>query len=142
MIIAGFVILLLSIGMNRWWARRSLRLLNVDQKALTLDALSQSNIWLPVFLAAWVIVTDRLPLGAISPHYRSGVVISYVIIPFLVALVSRAFALRRLSRLALPHLYIRSAWLRALIFYAALSFLVCVFFYESWSMILREAMRP
>ena len=142
MIIVGFVVLLLSVGMNRWWARRSLRLLNVDQKSFTLDTLSQSNIWFPVFLAVWVLVTDRLPLGAIPPYYRSGVVISYVVIPFLVAVVSRASALRRLSGLGLPDLYVRSAWLRALVFYAALSFLICIFFYEGWSMILREAMRP
>jgi hypothetical protein len=142
MIVVGFVVLLFSIGINRWWARRSLRLLNVDQKALTLDALSQGNIGLSVFLAAWLIVTDRMPLGAIPSYYRPGVIASYVLIPFLVALLSRARTLRRLSRIALPRLYIRDAWLRALVFHAALLFLICLFFYEGWPMIRRVTPLP
>lgn len=142
MIIVGFVVVLLSIGIDRWWARRSLCLLNVEQKALTLDALSQGNIWLSVFLAAWLVVTDRMPLGAIPSYYRSGVIASYLIIPFVIAVLSRARILRRLSRLGLPRLYVRGAWLRALVFHAALLFLICLFFYEGWPMIRRVAPLP
>jgi len=52
----ALVTFLLALGGARLWARRCLRFLSVEQKALVLDASSQSSIWLPIGLALFAAV--------------------------------------------------------------------------------------
>ncbi len=61
------IVLLLAMAAGRWWVRRSLSLLTVEQKARVMDASSTGNIWPLACLAvgfgifSWVL-PGRIPL--------------------------------------------------------------------------------
>jgi hypothetical protein len=122
--------LLLVIGGGRLWAGRCLRVLSVEQKALVLDASSQNNIWLPMCLAVFAGLVVWLPAPSVTPYYVPGVFASYALVPFLLSVAASMNTLIRLSRLSTPLSYLRNVRLRAIVFHAALLFLIGAVSYD------------
>jgi hypothetical protein len=126
----ALIALLLVIGGVRLWAGRYLRVPSVEQKALVLDASSQSNVWLPMCLAVFAGWVVWLPAPSVTPYYVPGVFASYALVPFLLSVAASMNTVIRLSRLSLPPSYLRNVRLRAIVFHAALLFLIGVVSYD------------
>lgn len=121
-------LLLLCMAAGRWWTRRSLAVLSVEQKALVLDASSKGNVWSLVCLA--IVAVIPWPLVPIDAHYRLGVFATFLTVLFLFPLAVAGSRFLRYSRLGLPRGYLRSVGLAAILFQVGLLLLICAVIYE------------
>lgn len=128
MIQIAISLLLLCMAAGRWWTRRSLAALSVEQKALVLDTSSQGNIWSLVCLAIVAVIPwGRVPIDA---HYRLGVFATILTVLFLFPLAVAGSRLLRLTRLGLPRAYLRNVGFAALLFQVGLLLLLCAIIYD------------
>ena len=128
MIPPALSLLLLCMAAGRWWTRRSLAALSVEQKALIIDASSKGNVWSLVCLA--IVAVIPWPIVPVDAHYRLGVLATFLLLLFLFPLAVAASRLLRLSRLGVPRAYVRSVGISAILFQVGLFLLICAIIYE------------
>lgn len=130
---AALVLFLLTIAGGRIWARRSLALLTVEEKARAMELSVRGNVWPFVSLAAAFAILRWLPSGWIPGFYRPGLFALFLAIPFFVSLGAALGNSIRMSRARLPRLYQRRVHVQAIAFHVAVLVLVGIFVYEVYS---------
>jgi hypothetical protein len=136
------IVFLLVIAGNRVWARRSLALLSVEQKARVIEATAAGNVWPAICLAFSVAALLWLPTGSIHPHYRAGVLWACAMVPFLLSVGAAISTLIRFSCLQLPERYLHSLRLRTIIFHLALLSVMSAVIYDIYSTYARLYDKP
>ena len=126
----ALIVLLLAMAFGRWWIRRSLALLTVEQKARVMDASSTGNIWPLACLAVgfaifWWVLPTRMPLP-----YAFGFFATFLLTLLLVSAGAAAGKIIRLSRFGVPQSYIRGVTFAAIVFYFALLLLIGAVTYD------------
>jgi hypothetical protein len=130
---ATLIVFLLVIAGNRMWARHSLALLSVEQKARVIEASTAGNVWPIICLAISVAALLLLPTRSILPDYRAGVLWAFAMVPFLLSVGAAVSTVIRFSRLQLPQPYLRGLRLRTIIFHLALLSLISTIIYDIYS---------
>jgi hypothetical protein len=134
---ATLMVFLIVIAGNRVWARRSLALLSVEQKAHVIEASAAGNVWPIVCLAVSVAAILWLPTAWILLDYRAGVLWAWAMIPFLISVGAAVSTVIRFSHLQLPQRYLRGLRLRTIIFHLALLSLISAVIYDLYSSVVR-----
>ena len=122
---ATLIILLLTIAVGRWCARRSLALLTVEQKARLLDTSSTGNVWPLACLAFAVAMITWFPPRFIPISYLPGFIGAFFLSLFLISVGATVISVIRMSRLGLPQTYVRDTTLRAALYLIALLLFIC-----------------
>ena len=139
---AALITFLLAVAFGRIWARRSLALLDVEQKARAMDASSRGHVWPFVCTAAAVAAVSWLPTESIPDYFRPGIFATCVMLPFLISVGAGIGTWIRLSRAGLPRPYLHSIRLQAIAFHVALLVLICAVIYYSYVSYVRRRDHP
>ena len=126
----ALIVLLLAMAAGRWWVRRSLSLLTVEQKARVMDASSTGNVWPLACLAAGFGIFSWVLPGRIPLPYVFGFLAAFLLTLLLVSAGATAGKVIRLSRAGLPQPYVRSTAYAAILFFVALLVLISAVFYD------------
>ncbi len=124
------IVLLLAMAAGRWWVRRSLSLMTVEQKARVMDASSTGNIWPLACLAVGFGIFSWVLPGRIPRPYVFGFLAAFLLTLLLVSAGAAAGKVIRLSRVGLPQPYVRSTAYAAILFFVALLLLICAVIYD------------
>jgi hypothetical protein len=130
---ATLIVFLLVIAGNRMWARHSLALLSVEQKARVIEASAAGNVWPIVCLVISAAALFWLPSGSILPDYRAGVLWACAMVPFLVSIGAAVSTVIRFSHLDLPKSYLQNLRLRTILFHLALLCLISTVIYDVYA---------
>ncbi|MEO8044464.1 MAG: hypothetical protein ABI674_06120 [Spartobacteria bacterium] len=125
----ALVAFLLLLAGTQLWTSRCLRFLSAEQKALLVDFSSRSSGWFPLCLGVFAAFIFWFPGTLLHAYYWPGTFATYAAVPFLISAALSIVSLVRISRLALPHSFIRGVRLAAIIYHAAFLFLTCSIIY-------------
>ena len=131
---AALVAFLLAVAFGRMGTRRSLALLDVEQKARALDAISRGHVWPFVCTAGAVGAISWLPAASIPTYFRPGFFATCVMLPFLISVGAGVTTWIRLSRAGLPREYLHSVRLQVVAFHVALLLLISAVIYNVYAM--------
>ena len=130
----ALMLFLLTIAFGRVWARHSIALLSVEEKARALDLSLRGHAWPFVSLAVAVAITVWMPGGWVPAAFWPGYVGLCFAVPFFVSVGAGLGHSLRLSRAGLPHAYRRSVRFQAIAFHVALLVLVGAIIYSVHSL--------
>lgn len=112
MVTTAFVIFLLCAAVNRLLISQSVRSLSVEQKAMLVDISASRRPWffvgMAVVVAIWAITSANF-------GHRDWLFLAFFILLLVLVVPMIIVRLLRLSRLGLPHVYVRSAWVGGLL---------------------------
>ncbi len=126
----ALIVLLLAMIVSRWWDRRALGVLTVEQKARVVDASSKGNIWPLACLAVGLAIFSWGLPGRIPLPYVFDFLAAYVLTLLLVSAAAAAANVIRLARSGVPRAYIRSVASGAILFFVALLLLIGAVIYD------------